>query len=90
LAPRRSSDGGDLFDFLGAAFTLLAFDPKAAAVEAFQPAAHRPGLPLKVVTDTGSDGRGRYRADWFSCVRISSPPGHQITRRPIPRLFCGK
>jgi 2-polyprenyl-6-methoxyphenol hydroxylase-like FAD-dependent oxidoreductase len=47
LAPQRTADGEDLFDALGAGFSLLTADPKSA--ESFVQQAQKRGIPLRVV-----------------------------------------
>jgi len=61
LAPAPLSSGLNVYDELGSGFTLLALgaDPAAAA---FQAAAARLGIPLKLVTDTRQDRRALYEA----------------------------
>ena len=60
LAPHSLSSGGEVFDRLGSAFTLLAFDAPPDAVEGFVAAASRLGVPLQVVADGAAAGRERY------------------------------
>lgn len=61
LAPAPLSSGRNVFEELGPEFTLLALatDPRAAA--AFQAAARRLRLPLRVLTDTFAGQRTAYQ-----------------------------
>ncbi len=62
LTPRPLSSGRDVFDELGAEFTLLAFDVPPDAVASFEQAAKALGIPLKIVRDAYRDGREAYEA----------------------------
>ncbi len=62
LAPQLLSNGRNVFEELGAGFTLLAFDAVDAHVAAFEAAAKAQGVPLKVLRDTCADGRSAYEA----------------------------
>jgi hypothetical protein len=62
LTPRKLSSGRDVFDELGFEFTLLAFDAPDGAVAAFERAARKLGVPMKVVRDTYADERKDYEA----------------------------
>lgn len=62
LAPARLSDGGNVYERLGAGFALLAFDAEASAVCAFVDAAAALGVPFTLIEDTAEDERGRYAA----------------------------
>jgi 2-polyprenyl-6-methoxyphenol hydroxylase-like FAD-dependent oxidoreductase len=59
LSPQPLSDGRNVFEALGADFTLLAFDADGAP---FAAAAARLGVPLTVVEDSGDGGRKAYGA----------------------------
>ncbi|MDP3701519.1 MAG: FAD-dependent monooxygenase [Hylemonella sp.] len=63
LAPALLSDGRNVYERLGAGFTLLAFDAAPERVRAFVDAAAEAGLPLAVVEDTAGEERTRYAAD---------------------------
>jgi len=60
LAPAPLSAGGDVFEALGAGFTLLAFDADDAAVRSFEAAAAARRVPLRTLRDTLAGDRGRY------------------------------
>ncbi len=60
LAPQPLSSGRNVYDELGADFTLIALGANAAA-EAFAHAAAELGVPLKIISDTAADGREKYR-----------------------------
>ena len=62
LPPQLLSSGRNVFEELGAGFTLLAFDAGDQTVQAFAAAAGKLGVPLKIVRDTFSDGRKAYEA----------------------------
>jgi 4-hydroxyisophthalate hydroxylase len=62
LTPRMLSSGRNVFEELGAGFTLLAFDADAGTVSSFEETARTLPLPLKVVHDTYRDGRETYEA----------------------------
>lgn len=62
LAPQLMSDGRNIYELLGEGFTLLAFDGEDAAIDPFQAAAERLGIPLTVVRDSRSGGRELYGA----------------------------
>jgi 4-hydroxyisophthalate hydroxylase len=62
LPPQLLSSGRNVFEELGADFTLLAFDGEGETVAAFEKAARNLGVPLKIVCDNDSDGRKQYEA----------------------------
>jgi len=62
LAPRVLSDGRNVFEALGAGFSLLAFDAPDVAVAAFASAAEAAGAPLTIVRDTFAESRTAYAA----------------------------
>jgi hypothetical protein len=62
LAPATLSSGGNVFDALGAGFTLLAFDAPADAVQAFRDAATESNTPLTVVEAHAEGDAARYQA----------------------------
>ena len=57
LAPQLLSSGRNVFEELGAGFTLLAFDAEDSTVKDFEETAMSLNVPLKVVRDTYEDGR---------------------------------
>jgi 4-hydroxyisophthalate hydroxylase len=62
LAPAALSSGRNVYEELGAGFTLLCLDGDPAAVERFTASATALGVPLTVVTDTRESNRAEYRA----------------------------
>jgi len=60
LAPRRLSDGRDVFEALGPGFNLLAFGAGDTVVAGFRRDAASLGLPLKVLRDRYDEGREAY------------------------------
>jgi 4-hydroxyisophthalate hydroxylase len=62
LPPQKLSSGRNVFEALGAGFTLLAFDADDGTIAAFEQAAGKLEAPLKVVRDTYADGRTAYEA----------------------------
>ena len=61
LAPQPLSSGKNVFDELGDGFTLIDLAGGIAAT-AFEKAAARLGIPLKVIRDTAAGGREKYEA----------------------------
>ena len=62
LPPQLLSSGRNVFEELGADFTLLAFDGEDGTAAAFEKAARLLGVPLKIVCDSYGDGRTAYEA----------------------------
>jgi len=62
LPPQLLSSGRNVFEELGAEFTLLAFDGENQTVAAFEKAARLAGVPLKIVCDSYDSGRAAYEA----------------------------
>jgi 2-polyprenyl-6-methoxyphenol hydroxylase-like FAD-dependent oxidoreductase len=62
LPPQLLSSGRNVFEELGANFTLLAFDAEDGTVSAFENAAAALRVPLKIVRDSYNDGRTAYEA----------------------------
>jgi len=62
LPPQLLSSGRNVFEELGADFTLLAFDAEDATIQAFADAGKRLNVPLKFVRDSYRDGREAYEA----------------------------
>jgi len=62
LTPLVLSSGRNLFEDLGADFTLIALDTDDAQVAAFERAAAAKNVPLKIVRDTYADERREFEA----------------------------
>ena len=62
LAPQPLSSGRNVFEELGADFTLIALDTGEGDARAFEQAAKASGIPLKTIRDTCRDERARYEA----------------------------
>jgi hypothetical protein len=62
LAPHRLSSGRNVFEELGAGFTLLDFGAPDAAVAEIGRAAAASGMPLKLVKDNSAQAREFYKA----------------------------
>jgi hypothetical protein len=62
LPPQLLSSGRNVFEELGAGFTLLAFDADDRSVQALEAAAQALGMPLKTIRDSYRDGREAYEA----------------------------
>ena len=62
LPPQPLSSGRNVFEELGAGFSLLALDAEAPTVAAFEQAARALGVPLSVIRDSYSGGRRAYEA----------------------------
>ncbi len=62
LPPQLLSSGRNVFEELGADFTLLAFDAEDETASAFAAAAKALRVPLKIVRDSYRDGRTAYEA----------------------------
>jgi 2-polyprenyl-6-methoxyphenol hydroxylase-like FAD-dependent oxidoreductase len=62
LSPQPLSRGRNVFEELGAGFTLLAFDADPVSVAGIVDAAAAERVPLKVVTDSRRDGRECYES----------------------------
>jgi hypothetical protein len=60
LTPQELSSGRNVFEELGAEYTLLAFGAGEADVAAAEKAAGAFRVPLKIVRDTQADGRSKY------------------------------
>lgn len=60
LTPQVLSSGKNVFERLGAGFTLLSFGEDALATKAFQAAAESMGVPLTSIEDSYEDGRAAY------------------------------
>ena len=82
LAPGPLSSGRNVFEELGAGFTLLAFDVGDGEVEAFGSAARRLGIPLAILRDSYAGERLEYgsrmilvRPDQFVAWAGDAAPG---------------
>ena len=62
LPPQLLSSGRNVFEELGADFTLFAFDADNRTLTAFEKAARKLRVPLKIVRDGYSGGRTAYEA----------------------------
>ncbi|HTE83825.1 MAG TPA: FAD-dependent monooxygenase [Dehalococcoidia bacterium] len=62
LAPQPLSSGRNVFEELGAGFTLIALDGGAQGSKAFEVAAKTFGVPLTVLRDTYDGGREAYES----------------------------
>jgi 2-polyprenyl-6-methoxyphenol hydroxylase-like FAD-dependent oxidoreductase len=62
LAPRKLSDGRDVFEELEDGFALLAFGVADTTAAAFEHAARARRIPLKIIRDTYAGGREDYEA----------------------------
>jgi 2-polyprenyl-6-methoxyphenol hydroxylase-like FAD-dependent oxidoreductase len=65
LPPQLLSSGRNVFEELGAYFTLLAFDADDGAIAAFADAAKALHVPLKIVRDAYRDGLKAYEANFI-------------------------
>jgi 4-hydroxyisophthalate hydroxylase len=65
LPPQRLSSGRNVFEELGPGFTLFAFDAGNSTLTAFEKAARKMRVPLKIVRDTYGDGREAYEAKFI-------------------------
>ena len=62
LAPKGLSRGRNVFEELGAGFTLLAFDAEDQSVHSLEAAAQQRKVPLKVIRDRYDGGREQYQS----------------------------
>jgi 2-polyprenyl-6-methoxyphenol hydroxylase-like FAD-dependent oxidoreductase len=62
LAPQPLSDGRNVFEELGAGYTLIALDANDGAIHDFEWESGRLRVPLKVIRDNARDERARYEA----------------------------
>lgn len=62
LPPRTLSDGRNVYQALGAGFTLVALDAEDATVAAFRDAAAAAGVPLTCLRDDAGGERGDWKA----------------------------
>lgn len=65
LAPQMLSSGRDVYDELGEGFTLLALDADAKDIDAFQLAADKLRVPLKIILDRQTSDTEKYEAKWI-------------------------
>jgi 2-polyprenyl-6-methoxyphenol hydroxylase-like FAD-dependent oxidoreductase len=65
LPPQLLSSGRNVFEELGAGFTLFAFDTTDGIIADFERAAKRMRVPLKIVRDSYGDGRLAYEAKFI-------------------------
>ncbi|WP_034658735.1 FAD-dependent monooxygenase [Chelativorans sp. J32] len=64
LSPQLLSGGSNIYERLGAGFSLLAFDGDPAAIASFETAAGKLRIPLKVIADDRENGRGAFEATY--------------------------
>jgi 2-polyprenyl-6-methoxyphenol hydroxylase-like FAD-dependent oxidoreductase len=64
LAPATLASGKNVFDILGDAFTLLAFDVDSSDVQIFAEAAASEGVKLAIVHEESGAETARYQAKW--------------------------
>jgi 2-polyprenyl-6-methoxyphenol hydroxylase-like FAD-dependent oxidoreductase len=90
LAPCTLSSGRNVFQELGAGFTLLAFAADPAVVRTFADAAQRLGMPMKIIEDARSGDRERYdaalilvRPDQFVAFSGEHTNAEPVLRRAI-------
>ena len=62
LTPQPLSSGRNVYEELGAGYTLLAFDATEGAVKQIEEAALSARVPLRVVRDSFDGGRDAYEA----------------------------
>jgi 2-polyprenyl-6-methoxyphenol hydroxylase-like FAD-dependent oxidoreductase len=62
LAPRQLASGRNVFEYLGAGFTLLDFGAPDVAVAEVRRTAEASGVPLKLITDDSAERREFYKA----------------------------
>jgi hypothetical protein len=60
LAPRQLSSGANVFEALGAGFTLLAFGAHEAEIDAFRTAAQALHAPLEIIVSQITDETAAY------------------------------
>jgi hypothetical protein len=94
LAPRRLSDGRNVYEALGEGFTLLAFGVDDAALSPLRGAARALGVPLTVVQDRFEEETRAYgarlvlvRPDQYVAWAGDAPPpdAHALLRRVTGR-----
>jgi len=66
LAPALLSSGKNVFESLGAGYTLLALGEGLleADISRFEAAANKRGLPLTIIREAGTEETQRYQARW--------------------------
>ncbi|NQV57739.1 MAG: FAD-dependent monooxygenase [Rhodospirillales bacterium] len=81
LAPQPLSSGNNIFEELGAGYTLLALDSEEQTAKAFEAAAKALAIPLNVIRDSKGGGREEYgksliliRPDQFVVWAADAPP----------------
>ena len=62
LPPQMLSSGRNVFEELGAGYTLLVFDAQESAIRGLEEAARSLKIPFKVVRDSCTDGRQAYQS----------------------------
>lgn len=69
LPPRRLADGSNIYDCLGAGFTLIAIEQPATLTDPFATSAARLGVPLTIVRS----GAGGGATDWRETIILVRP-----------------
>jgi 4-hydroxyisophthalate hydroxylase len=92
LAPQPLSSGRNIFEDLGQGFTLITLGASETAA-AFETAASRLGVPLKVIRDSAADGREKYgsrlilvRPDQFVAWAGDDAEPAQVLQRAVGKL----
>jgi hypothetical protein len=87
LAPKELTGGRNVYQEVGAGFTLLALSASDASVGALEQAAKSQNVPLKVLRDSFEGDRAAYGQRLALCAPTSTWCG-PATRRPSIRQRC--